>query len=64
MFFKGPEIIYKHLKNPITDTAELEVVNKLITLWRARLYDLSWFMSQLNEYIAKRANAEDSCTGH
>ncbi|WP_432277216.1 transposase [Glaciecola petra] len=32
--------------------------------YRSRLSDLSWFMKYLNEYIARRANKEDDCTGH
>jgi hypothetical protein len=34
-----------------------------VARWRARLCDLSWFMRCLNESIARRANAEDNCTG-
>jgi len=30
---------------------------------RDRLADLSWFMAQLNEHLAKRFNAEDKVTG-
>ncbi len=31
---------------------------------RKRLSNLSWFMGRLKEYIARRANEEDGCTGH
>ncbi|WP_394173763.1 transposase [Thalassotalea litorea] len=34
-----------------------------ISVYRNRLFDLSWFMRSLNEPIARMANAEDECTG-
>jgi hypothetical protein len=27
------------------------------------LYDISWLMRDVNEYIAREANKEDKCTG-
>ncbi|WJG11240.1 transposase [Aliiglaciecola sp. LCG003] len=35
-----------------------------INIYRKRLFDISWFMKELNEPIARRANLEDECTGH
>ncbi len=61
---KGPEIIHRYLNRTITDKATIDVVHGLIDTWRQRLYNLSWYMGELNEYIARRANAEDNCTGH
>jgi REP element-mobilizing transposase RayT len=34
-----------------------------LSTWRERLGSISWFMAQLNEYIARRANKEDNCKG-
>jgi hypothetical protein len=34
-----------------------------VEIYRSRLYDISWFMRDLNEYIAREANKEDDCTG-
>jgi hypothetical protein len=35
------------------------VVAVEIDKWRHRLYDVSWFMRNLNESIARQANEED-----
>jgi hypothetical protein len=34
-----------------------------VTIYGLRLYDISWLMRDLNEYIARGANKEDKCTG-
>jgi REP element-mobilizing transposase RayT len=36
---------------------------ELVKIYRNRLSDISWFNRCLNEHIARRANAEDNCTG-
>jgi REP element-mobilizing transposase RayT len=41
----------------------LAVNDERIAVLRARLASLSWLMKSLNEHLARRANAEDGCTG-
>ena len=43
--------------------AQRYTVEKTAEVYRARLYDISWFMRGLNEHIARQANKEDGCTG-
>ena len=40
-----------------------KMLAETVAVYRQRLMDISWFMRFLNEYIARKANAEDNCTG-
>jgi REP element-mobilizing transposase RayT len=60
--FGTPQAIAKFVSGE-AEESESALARSLIELWRARLYDVSWFMKCLNEHLARRANAEDNCTG-
>ncbi|MAQ02114.1 MAG: transposase [Alteromonadaceae bacterium] len=65
--YKGMLLSQRYI-DPVQSTtlseAEIQTVHSLAEIYRKRLYDISWFMRLLNEYIARRANKEDECTGH
>ena len=65
--YKGMLLSQRYI-DPVESTAlseaEIETVKSLAEIYRKRLYDISSFMRLLNEYIARRANKEDECTGH
>ena len=60
--FKVPLLVERYLDG-LTSEAENLVAQKILGQWRERLCDLSWYMRGLNEYLARRANAEDGCEG-
>jgi len=62
--FAGSPAARKYLDLDLLSDSDKALLNADISKWRARLGDLSWFMRSLNEYIARKANAEDDCTGH
>lgn len=61
--FAGPSFMLRHRAGEAVAAAEQDGVSAVLSIWRSRLGDLSWFMRCLNEAIARQANAEDRCTG-
>ncbi|WCE31744.1 transposase [Vibrio sp. SCSIO 43137] len=61
---KLPFLVQSWLEGKLSSDAEKKAVSTIIESWRKRLWDLSWFMKELNFDIACRANQEDSCKGH
>ena len=61
--FKGNPLVDNYKLGDKLSAAQSKAVTKIISIWRTRLYDISWFMKCLNEYIARAANKEDQCTG-
>jgi REP element-mobilizing transposase RayT len=65
LLYKGPIIIQRYMQQRQSmSQGELLQVDKLAAEYRTRLCDLFWFMRNLNEYISRRANAEDNVKGH
>ena len=60
--YRGPDVVRRYRAGEALSAAEQTAVSSVVDTWRGRLSNLSWFMRCLNEYIARRANAEDGCT--
>ena len=56
-------MVDRYLNGEELDKVSFLFFNEIIAKWRERLYDISWYMKNLNEYIAREANKEDSCLG-
>jgi len=53
-----------HPENPEDDQIEAIAGNPgLVEKYRNRLNSISWFMKSLDEWISRKANKEDNCTG-
>ncbi len=61
--YKGPILVQQWMAGVTLSTAQMATVREIVAVWRGRLSDISWYMRSLNEHIARRANAEDDCTG-
>lgn len=61
--YSVPPVIEHYRSGQLSGPAAAHKAQQSISLLRARLEDLSWFMRSLNEPLARWANAEDECTG-
>mgnify|MGYP001826204055 CR=1 FL=1 len=61
--FAGNLLTQRYLSGHELGQAELRAVEEKAEQWRENLASVSWFMRCLNEHIARKANAEDNCTG-
>ena len=59
-----PILCQRYLQGDISDDSALKQIQKYVAQYRERLSSVSWFMKSINEYIARKANEEDDCTGH
>jgi len=63
ILFNGNEHTRAFLSSNLLTTENQLFLKAIIPIYRDRLSSISWFMRCLNESIARRANAEDDCTG-
>ncbi|WP_039995166.1 hypothetical protein, partial [Paraglaciecola chathamensis] len=60
---RGTLLTQKFMNGDTLSQGELITFDETVETYRQRLYEISWFMRDLNEYIAREANKEDGCTG-
>ena len=61
--YSMPTLIQHWLTQQTISTEENLTALNIIKDWRERLADISWFMRCINEFIARKANKEDNCSG-
>jgi len=61
--YAKPVLVARWQSEQVTSEAENKTALAIIEDWRGRLADISWFMRCLNEFIARKANKEEGCTG-
>jgi len=60
---KGTLFTQEYARGDTMPAYAVELVERSVEVYRQRLSDISWFMRELNEPIARQANFEDECTG-
>ena len=61
--YNGTLLTQKFMRDEDLSQGQAITLHDTIAIYRSRLHDISWFMRNINEYIAREANKEDECTG-
>jgi hypothetical protein len=61
--YQGTLLSQKYQRGDKLSKGECVSLDETVTIFSQRLYDISWLMININEYIAREANKEDKCTG-
>ena len=61
--YQGTLLSQKYQRGDALSKSEMISLEETVTIYRQRLFDISWLMRNLNEHIAREANKEDGCTG-
>jgi REP element-mobilizing transposase RayT len=59
----GTLLTQKYHRNETLTESEQITFKDTVEVYRVRVYNISWLMRDLNEYIAREANKEDGCSG-
>ena len=63
LLHKGTSFTQQYARGDTMPAYAMELAERSAEAYRDRLTDISWFMRELNEPIARQANQEDECTG-
>jgi hypothetical protein len=61
--YQGTLLSQKYQRGDALSKGELISLEETVTIYHQRLYDISWLICNLNEYIAREANKEDGYIG-
>lgn len=59
-----PSMVKRAYARESLSKAERHWVSQEVKKWRERLFAVDWFMKEVNQFIARKANREDEVTGH
>lgn len=63
LLYQGTLLSQKYQSGDTLSKGEMINLEETVTIYRQRLFDISWLIRNLNEYIAREVNKEDGCTG-